>query len=489
MSELHDMLHGFESGAAAEARDRVLDEVSQRRVRATIARKRHLRVAVTSVAAVAASVAIGTGAWAAIQYGDDAPIATTTPSPTASATPTPSTSPTPSPEPVLTMPDFSGEVAVDTHLPSALPITPEAWNAAGPGWVLATYQEQMYVWDDATQRSIETYGPQVAYLISPEGDRYQLTQLPDNVQYYIAAWDPRASVALVVVRNPDVPSSPASWNVLDLTSGELRAVGAADVASASWTSSDMERMWGVGEWDMSNAIDVPNLPAGPANATPSADLDAARATAQSLVADGETCQGALALDNGASVIVCGTEDLNGAGPDSRSFSPRHYAFVDASGEASLVAVSDGQQTDPYAQVETEFPLTAFHGGVLATTSSVSIYACTHGLSYVSPTGVAPLAGVEALKATDDSGLNVFHAAGTTGASTYSVVTGGCSGNSMPDALVRDNVATGDYSVLIPFPSWWLDALGSGELYAGDQPWPTQSIISAYVVPDWKDGAA
>lgn len=488
MSELHHLLSGFEDTAAAEASGRTLDDVAQHRVRTAITRKRRVRVAVTAAAAVAASVAIGSGAWAAFQYGADAPVATTTPSPTASATPTPSASASPSPEPVLTMPDFSGDVTVDDRLPSALPITPEAWNAAGPGWVLATYQEQVYLYEAANDEGHFEYGPQVAYLISPEGDRYEVSRLADDTQYYIVAWDPQASVAFAVSEDPDMTRR---WVTLDLVTGEARDATDADVVAAKWTEDDFLAMWSEPSWwepeSFSNT--PPRLPAGPGGTTPAVDIDSARTTALSLVADGETCDDIVTLESGDVAVACGSEVEYPGNDQTGPFFDHSVVFVSDLGRGAGVAVDitrtypaeDNEYVDSWTEAGSA--ITPFANGVRVELSDVGFSPCPAGVAFATPSGVAPLAGVEALKAGRGAvTVNLFEDAGTSGSSLYTAVFGGCSGDLQPIALVRDDVATGDYSVLVPFPAAAVEWTTGSEIL-----FQSHSLRSAYVVPDWKTG--
>jgi hypothetical protein len=348
--------------------------------------------------------------------------------------------------------------------------------------VLATYQEQMYLYDDATQEGHDEYGPQVAYLISPDGDRYQLNRLQDDVQYYIVAWDPQASVALALSEDADMMRR---WVTLDLVTGEARDATDTDVAASHWTENDFLAMWGHASFMTPDdvATTLPRLPAGPAGTAPAVDIDSARATAQSLVADGETCEDIVTLESGDVAVACGSEyayaDWDLPGP----FFVHSVVFVSDLGRGDGVVVDVSRtypvQDNEYVDSRTEAvsAITPFANGVRVDLSEVGFDPCPVGVSYATPSGMTLLAGVEALKSQYPDGLNVFEDAGTSGSSIYTGVTGGCSSDAAPTALVRDDIKTGEYTVLVPMPTQWPHYSTGAQTIA--------SLRSAYVVPDWK----
>lgn len=96
-------------------------------------------------------------------------------------------------------------------------MTPGVWGAVGPGWSLVWYAS-------ATEDlSTETYvrDAKIVYLLSPNGARYQLLELPGWVQDDPLAWDPVARVAYT-----SWPESYSSVNSLrvDLATGELTSM-------------------------------------------------------------------------------------------------------------------------------------------------------------------------------------------------------------------------------------------------------------------------
>jgi hypothetical protein len=336
----------------------------------------------------------------------------------------------------------------------------------------------LYSYDDATQTGTESYGPQVAYLVSPQGIRYELTGIDGEEQVYVAAWDPQASTALALAQ---APGGDPRWALVDLTNGALTDVTPRDVQASQWTTTDLDSLWWPASGMAESAPDGPTLPAPSTAALPAADKEAAIAMAKSLVPSDERCEHVVALESGTLVVVCGTADLDDGSETSTSFAPRHYVFVGGPDNGAIVSVATTREGSLRDDVDTQFPHNALGEGVVADTGVVSVYGCPIGVSYVSADGVAPLRGVEAMKAVEEpGGINIFYHAGHSGTSSYTATTGGCSGEAHPAALVRDDVASGEYAVLIPFPAWWAE-----NPYAAGQPWPGASVLSAYVVPDSK----
>ena len=133
---------------------------------------------------VLAVVAFFAGWW---PFADAAPEPSPTPTPTFS----PSPSVTETPPPVF----VPRQVTVAPHVPDSELLTEEVLGSAGSGWVVAIY--------DATtvdSLAVETPGPRVLYLISPEGTRYELANLdvlgfltPD-----VVAWDGERDMVLLM---------------------------------------------------------------------------------------------------------------------------------------------------------------------------------------------------------------------------------------------------------------------------------------------------
>ena len=124
----------------------------------------------------AALLALCAGAWFAgwLPFGGS----TAEPNPSSSASASPGASPPPS--------FAERQVTVAPNVPTAELLTAAVLDSAGSGWVVAVY--------DATSRTdtgVESPGPRVLYLISPDGKRYEVGNLdtlgmtaPDLI-----AWD------------------------------------------------------------------------------------------------------------------------------------------------------------------------------------------------------------------------------------------------------------------------------------------------------------
>ncbi len=154
--------------------------------------------ALVVVAAVAAAWILSWGPFAS-------PGPEPSPSPSAVVSPSPSVSETPPPV-------FAERpVTVAAHVPSAEPITEAVLETATTGWVVAIHDATSI--DDT---GVETPGPRVLYLISPDGTRYELANLdvlgfsaPD-----VLAWDTERQKILLVNHQADL-------EVFDMISGQI----------------------------------------------------------------------------------------------------------------------------------------------------------------------------------------------------------------------------------------------------------------------------
>lgn len=130
------------------------------------------------IAGAVALLALGAVAWFAGWWPFGGAGSEPTPTPSVSASPSASLTPPPA--------FVERQVTVAPNVPAAELLTAAVLESAGSGWVVATF--------DATSRDgagVESRGPRVLYLISPEGARYELGNLdtlgmsaPDLV-----AWD------------------------------------------------------------------------------------------------------------------------------------------------------------------------------------------------------------------------------------------------------------------------------------------------------------
>jgi len=153
------------------------------------------------------------------------------PSPSPTATPT--TPPTSAPEPTNTL-DANGRaipgfVTHNQQLPPAQAAPAGVIAQSGPGWSLQTYRPQ--VESVSTVEGIVNGFPatvQVLYLVSPQGQRYQLLELDPAQPIVIDSWTAGESVAYVTACDPIACDPTAPTQVLDLLTGQLSAVDAVD---------------------------------------------------------------------------------------------------------------------------------------------------------------------------------------------------------------------------------------------------------------------
>jgi hypothetical protein len=164
-------------------------------------------------AGAVALLALCAGAWLAGWWPFGGSGSEPSPTPTPSASASPSASPQPS--------FVERQVTVAPNVPASELLTEAVLESAGSGWVVAVY--------DATSRTdtgVESPGPRVLYLISPDGARYEVGNLdtlgmtsPDLV-----AWDYARHKVLIVDNLMDM-------KVVDMVTGAI---------DGSWVFCDHE---------------------------------------------------------------------------------------------------------------------------------------------------------------------------------------------------------------------------------------------------------
>ena len=124
-----------------------------------------------------------------------------TPTKTATATPSPSASA-----------HVIGTVTTDPNLPPAKPLESGLLASAGEGWSLVRY--------GGTQ-SVEpsTEGPQILYLVSPDGDVYEVRNLGTGGDLRLADWAPGSSRVLILRGPSQGRNGFGTAEVLDLETG------------------------------------------------------------------------------------------------------------------------------------------------------------------------------------------------------------------------------------------------------------------------------
>lgn len=200
--ELRDVL-----GAAEAATERNLPGfdhvVMARGARARAKRRRVTRAAGTGILATAALGLVGTGSFLAYDhFSQEGPAG---PTPSVSSLPSPSGSPDAPDWPVVAERDLT----VADGLPSAVPLTAEALGTSDAGWVLTIFDS---TFRPGAEEPIA--GERVLYLISPEGERFEVANLSQYGAPYLSAWDTDRDVAYIV-ENRYVAVT------VDLASGEV----------------------------------------------------------------------------------------------------------------------------------------------------------------------------------------------------------------------------------------------------------------------------
>lgn len=196
------------------------DEARLSRVVRTVRRRRVRRHAVESAAGVMVASVVGTAVWAGLRLvpvpQPAAPPVTATPTPTAAPAPTVSLTPSPT---LLAVPPTFGQ-------PPSEPVTDAVLGSATEGWSLGLYIPSYY----SEQTQEQWVGTITLYLLSPDGRRYRLLELPDdppvmvNQLTYWKAGEPRALV------NTFTREGHNDYAWLDLRTGELTASGRPDGA-------------------------------------------------------------------------------------------------------------------------------------------------------------------------------------------------------------------------------------------------------------------
>jgi hypothetical protein len=435
MSGLGDLFGGAEARAVGAAEGARLAGSSLEDVHGRVRRAHARRAALRTGLAAVAVVIVGAGVVYGLSLRGTPPVAD---SPSSSASPSVSSSPSSSPSSsAVAWPGFTGSLTTDPHLPDAAVITRDVWASAGPGWALVSYRE---AW---TKDGVDDMGPQVIYLVSPTGDRYELVNVPgDTVS--VLAW---AAGSTLVPVSVTLPSGEQNYMMLDLvTGGTYQAGGYAPYLwSLAFLDADGNPVW------RGNDATAAYVSIAPDGLQSDYQIPAALGAAE--LAEQEfgpsTCTVDAPFDAESSLVRCGGNDY----PD---LGPKYVARVSTSaGSVDLLYQTDGQNG-----VGTPFRVAT---QVVAPIGGVD---CVPTLATLVDGGYAPIPG-----ATDQLHPyeSIAQAYGATGPALVWGTTSGCSGDVSPIVVVQSNLSTGEYAVLMPYPEG---------RPAGEE--PTQSVTGVAV---------
>jgi len=330
-----------------------------------------------------------------------------------SATASPSSTPSPS----LTMPAFAGTVTVDPHVPDAEAITPEVWASAGPGWALISYQEQWFAGDESR------FGPNVIYLVSPEGTRYEIVNVEGVDTVSVLAWSAGSTTAVVNVTSPSMETKLVT---IDLVSGEAATIG--DYAPYIWSLRFLDAN-GSPVWTGNDAT-AALVTIGPDGTVspymiPAEDGAADRANA---ALGHDDCEVAAPFDEDSVVVSCATA---------------------ANGQPSVVAKVSGTDVTVLADGDDSFSgITRAGDGVAASMVNGASDACA--TSYVSLSEGA----LDTIPGADGGtfpGANIYLPLGAAADRFVWGATTGCDSDQQPVVVLSSGLADGSSTVLMPFP--------------------------------------
>ena len=391
-------------------------------------RRAHTRMAAlrTGLAAVAL-VIVGAGVVYGMSLRGAPPVAD---SPSSSASASPSVSPSSS---AVAWPGFTGSLTTDPHLPDAAVITPEVWASAGPGWALVSYRE---AW---TKDGVDDRGPQVIYLVSPQGDRYELVNVPgDTVS--VLAWAPGSTLVPAAVT---LPSGEQNYMMLDLVTGGTYQAGG--YAPYLWSLAFLDAE-GAPVWSGNDATwgYVSIAPDGTQSEwTDPVTGNAAEVAVNKLAFPGIDCAVAAPYDDQSSIVECwdnrytvGGTNVDAA--DAQQVIARVWPEEDRVEVLLATTYAAGSASSP----------TRVGDQVVAATGAVGLDGCANEFTVISRNALDAVPGWDASLHPDASHFLAFGAVGnvlTWGA------TSGCSAETSPIAVVGSDLERGRGTVLVPYP--------------------------------------
>lgn len=243
------------------------DESGVRLLVGAVRRRRNRRHAVRSVAGAALVGAIGAASWVGLgRQAPVVPVQTPTTSPTASPDPSPSVTASPTVS-SATRPTPTSSPG----FPAAVPLPDGLLEQATAGWVLAVHHPVYAPQDDLAGEDGVEVGAAL-YLLSPQGERYKVRDLPLEQPVRLLHWAAGETRALVAVGSwDDTPGSTPAW--IDLRTGEVSDVAGASDGIFVGMRADGTTLWRDGRgggWEIfavDDAGDVRDRWSGPSDVT------------------------------------------------------------------------------------------------------------------------------------------------------------------------------------------------------------------------------
>ncbi|MGY4644381.1 hypothetical protein [Cellulomonas sp. URHB0016] len=427
-----------------------------RRVRRTRAVRHTLRAGGIGAVAV---VLVG-ASWYGLR-GHTTPVPAHTPTPTVS-TPVPTGTPTPSARPVV-LDDIRG-------LPPTQAMPPGLLEQTTAGWVLTVYRSTAP--QPGEFQELPGSETNTVVLVSPDGDRYRVVDLPTSMSLSLLRWHAGSTTAVLYVGwDGDYGSGAEARAVLDLTTGEVTPTdlglghfnggplfhGVTADGAELWstgTSTDsytsdvyrrtddgtLELVGGMGSWAVLDptgqrlATDFDGL-----STLAVIDVVNGGRTDLDVVAPEQRCQVVSWIRTDALLAVCADLDLGGGGPSDR---PRDVSLsrIDiADGSANLTELRRFADDEPYPDVWGHGAAPLVDGRVALVMKEPAGDGCDAGVSIWDGRALTPLQ--------DGGSVNVV----AVGGSVYVESAPSCGGLT-PTTLTVHDLASGASTVLAPPPA-------------------------------------
>ncbi|HEY3436084.1 MAG TPA: hypothetical protein VGK35_00230 [Actinotalea sp.] len=253
MRELDDVINDAAESGARSLAGLAMDGAALAALTLRVRRRRAVRHAVQGIVAIPVAGLLAAGGWFAMSQGDPRP---PIPATTTSTSPSPSASPSATALPSAS-PGAIGEPVTEPGLPTYYPMPAGLLAQAGPGWVLATYAP------DAVDHPAAEQAPltEVVLLVSPDGTRYLVRRLeldvtpgadgPSWVEHRVVEWQPGSTTAVVETRpvattwsqGSQMAGSP-TYATLDLVTGSLAPAFDPPLAGARFVGqAGARRLW------------------------------------------------------------------------------------------------------------------------------------------------------------------------------------------------------------------------------------------------------